>query len=225
MHGIWVPPKTITNATYIVSLKHGENPILGLAELFPQHCQVLNLSNMTHLKALTKELKTATSLRVKTHKGCTFIHKLKIAIDVILNADKREEQKVSMPNVAAPPAMTSIKLPIQQIKEVPPIMKTRDPTGKRNLINTKCTHQCQTHNNTLGDVPAITRVPSQIIPTDVNTPHEKRRLTCILTQKTYPAVKFRPYNNPSVPCSRGNKSKCTFYQTTSPQYVDDERGT
>ncbi len=67
---------------------------------------------MAHLKALTKELETATSLMVKTHKGCTFIHKLKIVIDGILNANAREEQRVSMPNEAAPPAMTSIELPI-----------------------------------------------------------------------------------------------------------------
>ena len=85
----------------------------GSAALFPQHCQVPNLSNMAHLKAITKELKTATSLMIKTHKGRTFIHKLKIAIGDILNANEREEQRVSMPNTAAPPAMTSIKLPIQ----------------------------------------------------------------------------------------------------------------
>jgi hypothetical protein len=57
---------------------------------------------MAHLKALTKEVEMATSLMVKTHKGCTFIHKLNIAMDVILNANKREVQRVSMPNAAAP---------------------------------------------------------------------------------------------------------------------------
>jgi hypothetical protein len=114
--------------------------ILGSAELFPQNCEVPNLSNMAHMKALTKELKIATSFTVKTHNGHTFIWELKIAIDGILNANKREEQRVSMPNAAAPPAMTSIKLPIQQITEAPPIMKVWDTTAKRNLINTKHTH-------------------------------------------------------------------------------------
>ncbi len=76
--------------------------ILGLAELFPQHFQVSNLSNMVHLKALTKELKRATSLTIKMHKGCTFIPKLKIAIDGIMNANTREEQRVSMPNATTP---------------------------------------------------------------------------------------------------------------------------
>jgi hypothetical protein len=57
---------------------------------------------MAHLKALTKELEMATTLTVKMHKGRTFIHKLKIAINGILNANKRDEQRVSMPNAAAP---------------------------------------------------------------------------------------------------------------------------
>jgi hypothetical protein len=97
-----------------------------------------------------------------------------------------------MPNVAACPAMTSVKLPIQKNTEVPPIMKAQDPTAKRNLINTKCTHQCQTCNNTPSDVPAITQAPPQIIPLDVGIPHEKQRLTRILTQRTNPTVEFTP---------------------------------
>jgi hypothetical protein len=69
---------------------------------------------MAHLKALTKELEAATSLTIEMHKGHTFIHKLKLAIDGILNANKREVQRVSMPNEAAPPAMTSVELPIKK---------------------------------------------------------------------------------------------------------------
>jgi hypothetical protein len=69
--------------------------------------------------------------------------------------------------------MTSVELPIQQITEMPPIMKVRDPTAKGNLFKNKRTHQHQMHNNTPGDVPAITWVPTQIIPTYVGMPHEK----------------------------------------------------
>jgi hypothetical protein len=43
--------------------------ILGSAELFPQHCQVPNLSNNVHLKALTKEITMATGIVAQTHKG------------------------------------------------------------------------------------------------------------------------------------------------------------
>ncbi len=39
------------------------------AELFLQHCQVPNLSNTAHLKALTKELTTEAAIAAKTHKG------------------------------------------------------------------------------------------------------------------------------------------------------------
>jgi hypothetical protein len=62
---------------------------------------------------------------------------LKIAINGILNANGREEQRVIMPNAAAPPALTSIELPIQQITEVPPIMKAQDLTAKKEINQDK----------------------------------------------------------------------------------------
>ncbi len=40
--------------------------VSGSAELFPQHCQVPNLSNTAHLKALTEELTTETAIAAKT---------------------------------------------------------------------------------------------------------------------------------------------------------------
>ncbi len=73
-----------------------------------------------------------------------------------------------------------------------PLWRHGTQQQKRNLINTKCTHWRQTRNNTPGDVPVITRVTPQIIPTDVSTPHKKQRLTCVLTQKTYPTIEFTP---------------------------------
>lgn len=106
-----------------------------------EHCQVQNLSTTAHLKALTKELPTTTTIAAKTHKGRTFIHKLKRAIGDLLRADVGNEQRVGTTNIAAPPAMSTIGRPIKRITEAPPIMKTRDPTAKRNLINTTRTHQ------------------------------------------------------------------------------------
>jgi hypothetical protein len=57
--------------------------ISGSAELFPQHCQVPNLSNTSHLKALSKELKTSMGLAIKMHKWKwhTFIQQLCFAND------------------------------------------------------------------------------------------------------------------------------------------------
>ncbi len=43
--------------------------VSGSVELFPQHCQVPNLSRDEHLKALTEELHTKTTVAVGTTKG------------------------------------------------------------------------------------------------------------------------------------------------------------
>jgi hypothetical protein len=77
--------------------------VWGAAELFPQHCQVPNLSNTAHLKALIEELTTTTAIAAKTHKGQTFIQKLKIAIDKVLMANVGSEQRVGTNSIAAPP--------------------------------------------------------------------------------------------------------------------------
>ncbi len=82
--------------------------MLGSAELFLQHCQVPNLSNTTHLKAITEELTTETAIVAKTHKGQTLIQKLKITIDDLLTADMGSEQRVGTNSVAAPPQMAQV---------------------------------------------------------------------------------------------------------------------
>jgi hypothetical protein len=226
MHSIWVPLKTITNATYITSPKHAHIVFQGRQRSFHNIAKSWTWATWHTWKHLPKSSKRPQVLWLKHTMGHTFIHKLKIAINGIMNANGREEQRVSMPNAAAPSAKTSVKLPIQQMTEAPPIMKAWDPTAKRNLINTKCTHWRQTHNNTPGDVLAITYVPPQIVPTDVLTPHEKQRSTHVLTQRTYPTVEFPPdpIIIPPYPAP-GKKSKCTLNQPTSPQHVDNERGT
>ena len=82
--------------------------VSGSAELFPQHCQVPNLSNTAHLKALAKKLTTTLAVAAKTHKGCTFIHKLRIAIDDLLTADVGSKQRVGTISMAAPPEMAHV---------------------------------------------------------------------------------------------------------------------
>ena len=67
--------------------------ILRSAELFPQHCQVLNLSNNAHLKALTEELEMTTGIAAKTHKGRTLIKALGKAIKAILKIHPRQAIK------------------------------------------------------------------------------------------------------------------------------------
>jgi hypothetical protein len=66
VHGLWASRVTDAwllgssadnygcNLCYITEMR--AYCVSGSAELFPQHCQVPNLSNTAHLKALTKEL-------------------------------------------------------------------------------------------------------------------------------------------------------------------------
>jgi hypothetical protein len=64
-----VPSKDHCQCNLYYVPKTGAYPNSGLAELFPQHCQVQNLSNTAHLKALTKEFDRATTLLLKHTRG------------------------------------------------------------------------------------------------------------------------------------------------------------
>jgi len=107
--------------------------ISGSAELFHQHCQVPNLSNNAHLKALTKELEMTTGIVAQMHKGRTLIKALGKAIKAILNPPNAGEQRVdnSIREVGTPRANDDIA-PITRISDAPAIMKARDLTAKRN---------------------------------------------------------------------------------------------
>jgi hypothetical protein len=111
--------------------------ISGSAELFPQHCQVPNLSPNAHLKALTKELKTATDIAAGTTNGRRLITSLAKAIKAILAPPNGEEQRVANNDVLeSPPSEDAPIWKIPRISDAPAIMQTRDPTAKRNLITT-----------------------------------------------------------------------------------------
>ncbi len=141
--------------------------ISGWAKLFPQHCQVPNLSNNAHLKALTKELQTSTGIVLQIHKVRNLIKCLRDALDVILTPQTCVEQRVTKSNSNEVPLVESENpLPITQISDAPEIMQMRDPTAKRNLSKTKWTHWQQTQNNTPGAVPAIQRIAPTLIPLD-----------------------------------------------------------
>jgi hypothetical protein len=81
------------------------------------------------------------------------------------------EQRVSTTDTHPP-----IKQPIQRVLQAPKIMKTRDPTAKRNLILTKRLHHQTTGNNTPGEVPQITRdARPTIIPDYVSRKHTPQK--------------------------------------------------
>ena len=143
--------------------------ISGSAELFPQHCQVPNLSPREHLRALTEELETTATSVKETPKGKAMIRHLRKQLDELIDktAQTPAEQRVS-----ATDTHPTNEPPIQRVSQAPTIMKTRDPTAKRNLILTKRSHQRTTRNNTPGDVPMITREKGpDIIPDNVSRNH------------------------------------------------------
>ena len=115
--------------------------ISGSAELFPQHCQVPNLSKNAHLKALTKELETTTGQVAQTHKGRALIKELGKAIKAILHPPAAGEQRVDN-NISAMETQRANEdmVPITRISDAPAIMRARDPTARRNLIKDTRTH-------------------------------------------------------------------------------------
>jgi hypothetical protein len=64
---------------------------------------------------------------------------------------------------------------IQRISDAPVIMHMRDPTAKRNLINTTCIHHRQTRHNTPGALPKITRDAPAFIEPDPRPKAPERR--------------------------------------------------
>jgi len=145
--------------------------ISGSAELFPQHCQVSNLSNNVHLKALTKELETLTGVAAKTHKGRMLIKVLGKAIKAILNLPSMSDQRVddTLCTVETQREQGDSAPTITIISDAPAIIKARDPTAKRNLINEKRMHRRITRHNTPGEVPAIQCCGTCVNPTGVRT--------------------------------------------------------
>ncbi len=212
-------------------LKTRAYQISGLAELFPQHCQVPFLLWNKHLQEVIDELAT-TPGEMPPSKRARVMTLVKQKLTppsppkdkrVLTNPNnewivpqgdlqctpyippviKRAEQRVSdietqrmVPTVPTPTA-------IQCITNAPSIMAAPNPTTKRQLKLTKCTHVRRMQNNIPGSVPLITNI-AQIsgdlhpIPTRMtatcwsprtHTPSAQLALTCI------PHVRFRPVSS------------------------------
>jgi hypothetical protein len=142
--------------------------ISGSTELFPQHCQVPNLTQHQHLQALTEELADVTFSAGTTAKGRALIKKLQVKIKHILTpqasvATPRAQQRVreDEQRVRAEEQRVIDESPIitvPQITDAPPIMHAQNPTSKRALRSTPRIHARVTLNNTPGKLPAINRV-------------------------------------------------------------------
>jgi len=153
--------------------------ISGLAELFPQHCQVPCLTTREHLQGkktevvntlnkLTpmKQQQVLTSLKAMLvaqqdtpHSESQVTHPLH---EWLLPADDPQLAPRPVPNTLpeqrVPITQTEQRVPmLHQITDAPPIMVTPNPTSKRLLKTTPRTNVRLTRNNTPGSVPAITR--------------------------------------------------------------------
>jgi len=59
--------------------------VSGSTELFPQHCQLPNLTPLQHFRALTNELAEETTVTAQTPKGKALLEQLKAKISAILD--------------------------------------------------------------------------------------------------------------------------------------------
>ena len=134
--------------------------VSGSVKLFPQHCQVPNLSRDKHLKALTEELHTKTTVAAGTTKGKALLKLLRTHLEaLILLSPTMVDQRVT--NIQSPAPNPELR-ELQRVTDSPAIMHTWDATAKQNLIKTMRTHRRHTRWNTPGDVLAIQRVPDHV---------------------------------------------------------------
>ena len=136
--------------------------ISGSAELFPQHCQLPNLTPLQHLRALTQELTDETKIAAQTQQGRKVLQQLQTNLTNIINpsAAQTEEQRVRLVEQERQQRVIDdtpiITMP--RITNAQPIMQSRNPTAKRNLKQTPRIHRRHTRNNTPGALPPITRM-------------------------------------------------------------------
>jgi hypothetical protein len=117
-----------------------------LTELFPQHCQLPNLTANQHFRALTDELAYETVTANKTPTGRCLIKLLQSRIKQIVEPTpepteqeaQEQEQRVRLQQqivIDKTPILT-----IPHIMNAPPIMKAQNPMAKRALKNTPRLH-------------------------------------------------------------------------------------
>ena len=116
------------------------------------------------------------------------------AIKAILNPPSMSEQRVddNMCMVETQREQGDSAPTITRISDAPAIMKARDPTAKRNLINEKCMHRRITRHNTPGEVPAIQHVEPALILPESGPASAIRRSTRGSTNKS-PVIIIPPY--------------------------------
>ncbi len=189
--------------------------ISGSTELFPQHCQLPNLTPHQHFRTLTGELTNATAIASATQKGCRLIKLLQENIKKILNpTDALEEQRVSdneirMQQQRVINSMPIITVPtVPRITNAPPILQSQNPTAKRNLKETPRVHSWVTRNNPPGGVPKLSRKPT-------------RAPAIRVSHRTQAAVTQAPADRRQSSCAE--QEEAAHFCTTSNECTDHPR--
>ena len=141
--------------------------ISGLTKLFPQHCQLPNLTPHQHFRALTDKLAKSTAITSTTQKDQRLLKLPQANIKKILNpAIALEEQRARDKDIGMQQQKVIDNTPIiivplmPRITNAPPILQAWNPTAKRTLKDTPHLHQRVTRINTPGAVPKIIRPPT-----------------------------------------------------------------
>ena len=130
--------------------------VSGSTELFPQHCQLPDMTPHQHFRALTDELSADADRASTTPRGRRALKFLKDRIDILLQPlPTAEEQRVSDKAVRTEQQKVIDNSPIltvPRLTNAPGIMESRNPTTKRALKDTPRLHRRVTRNNTPGVV-------------------------------------------------------------------------
>jgi hypothetical protein len=108
-----------------------------LAQVYPQHCQLPNLTPLQHLRALTNELADETEVANQSPQGRELIKKLQFKITNILHPSIAyvEEQRVdNVERERQQRVVNNSPIPtIPRIANAPSIMKGVKYVGKENV--------------------------------------------------------------------------------------------
>jgi hypothetical protein len=128
--------------------------ILGSTKLFPQYCQLPDMTPHQYFWALTDELTANTNQASTIPKGQRILRLLQDRITALLApSPTAEEQRVNDKIIREEEQRVINDSPIitiPRITDAPGIMEACNPTVKRKLKETPCVHRRVTHNNILG---------------------------------------------------------------------------
>jgi hypothetical protein len=148
--------------------------VSGSTELFPQHCQLPDVTPHQHFRALVDEMMDVTDCQSTTPKRRRILSLLRDCITALLAAPSTdEEQRVNLEEHRVNAVSihkdeqrvidNSPIITIPRITDAPGIMEARNPTARRRFKEKPRLHRGVTRNNTPGIV-ATPVAPALYVP-------------------------------------------------------------